>query len=102
MAKIVLTDSRAIDSTGNLTGTTSHRVGFGLNFGIIIGEASEISGYGDGSYFWGGAASTWFWIDSKNDLFFIGMVQQFPKPPPAVNPDFRKISQQFVYDALTD
>ena len=102
MAKNVLTDSQTIDSTGNLNGTTSQRVGFGLNFGIIMGEASEISGYGDGSYFWGGAASTWFWIDPKNDLFFIGMVQQFPKPPPAVNPDFRKTSQQFVYDALTD
>jgi CubicO group peptidase (beta-lactamase class C family) len=102
MVKNVLTDSQTINSTGNLNGTTSQRVGFGLNFGIIMGEASETSGYGDGSYFWGGAASTWFWIDPKNDLFFIGMVQQFPKQPPAANADFRKTSQQFVYDALTD
>ena len=102
MVKNVLTDSQKINSNGNLNESASQRVGFGLNFGLFIGEASETSGYGDGSYFWGGAASTWFLIDPKNDLFFIGMVQQFPKPPPAVNPDFRKTSQQFVYDALTD
>jgi CubicO group peptidase (beta-lactamase class C family) len=30
---------------------------------------------GEGSYNWSGAAGTWFWIDPKNDLIFIGMIQ---------------------------
>jgi len=29
------------------------------------------------------------------------MVQQFPRQPPAANPDFRNTSQQYVYDALS-
>jgi len=54
MVKNVLTDSQKINSNGNLNESTSQRVGFGLNFGLFMGEASETSGYGDGSYFlWG-------------------------------------------------
>lgn len=30
---------------------------------------------GAGSYWWGGACGTWFWIDPANDVIFIGMVQ---------------------------
>ena len=32
--------------------------------------------YGKGTYWWGGAAGTWFWIDPVEDLIVIGMIQQ--------------------------
>jgi CubicO group peptidase (beta-lactamase class C family) len=28
-----------------------------------------------GTFYWGGAAGTWFWVDPVNDLAFIGMIQ---------------------------
>jgi CubicO group peptidase (beta-lactamase class C family) len=102
MSTNVLTDEQKVNNAGNLTESGSDRLGFGLNFGIIMGAESEKSSYGNGSYFWGGAAGTWFWIDPVNDLFFIGMIQRFPKGPPSVNPDFRSVSQMFVYDSLVD
>ena len=102
MSTNVLTDEQKVNNAGNLTESGSDRLGFGLNFGIIMGAESEKSSYGNGSYFWGGAAGTWFWIDPVNNLFFIGMIQRFPKGPPSVNPDFRSVSQMFVYDSLVD
>jgi len=29
----------------------------------------------EGTYDWGGAAGTWFWIDPVNDLAFVGLIQ---------------------------
>ena len=102
MSTNILSAKQKVDIDGDLSNAQKDRLGFGLNFGIIMGAESNKSNYGDGSYFWGGAAGTWFWIDPANDLFFIGMIQRFPKSPPGVNPDFRGVSQEFVYDSLVD
>ena len=102
MSTNVLTEGQKVNIAGNLTESGSDRLGFGLNFGIILGAEFSKSNYGDGNYFWGGAAGTWFWVDPANDLFFIGMIQRFPKSPPSVNPDFRGVSQKFVYDSLAN
>lgn len=74
---------------------------FGFDFGIISDPEAMNGTVGAGSYYWGGAAGTWFWIDPENDLFFIGMVQRFGALPgePA---DFRGESQRLVYEALVD
>jgi CubicO group peptidase (beta-lactamase class C family) len=102
MSTNILSAKQKVDIDGDLSKAQKDRLGFGLNFGIIMGAESNKSNYGDGSYFWGGAAGTWFWVDPANDLFFIGMIQRFPKSPPSVNPDFRGVSQEFVYDSLMD
>jgi CubicO group peptidase (beta-lactamase class C family) len=31
--------------------------------------------YGNGTFYWDGAAGTWFWIDPVNDLALVGMIQ---------------------------
>lgn len=100
MSTNILSAGQKVDIDGDLSSAQKDRLGFGLNFGIIMGAESNKSKYGDGSYYWGGAAGTWFWIDPVNDLFFIGMIQRFPKGPQSENPDFRGVSQEFVYDAL--
>jgi CubicO group peptidase (beta-lactamase class C family) len=102
MSTNILSAKQKVDIDGDLSNAQKDRLGFGLNFGIIMGAESNKSNYGDGSYFWGGAAGTWFWIDPANDLFFIGMIQRFPKSPPGINPDFRGVSHEFVYDSLVD
>lgn len=52
-------------------------LGFGLDFALSLDPAKMGSPQGAGSIWWGGAAGTWFWIDPKNDLFFLGMIQRF-------------------------
>jgi CubicO group peptidase (beta-lactamase class C family) len=55
--------------------------------------------FGNGTFYWGGAAGTWFWIDPVNDLAFIGMIQnQGGNRPGGLN--FRADSATLVYAAL--
>jgi CubicO group peptidase (beta-lactamase class C family) len=35
---------------------------------------------GKGTFFWQGAADTWFWVDPTNDLIFVGMTQRMLGP----------------------
>ncbi len=53
-------------------------VGFGLDFAVVedAGLAGEAGS--DGEYNWGGAAGTRFWIDPKEDVIGIFMVQSIP------------------------
>ena len=74
-------------------------VGFGLDFAVVTDPAKAKTGAGRGTYSWGGAAGTWFWIDPENDLFFLGMIQVIGRPK---TPDLTEFSQGFVYKALVD
>ena len=70
-------------------------VGFGLDFAVVIDPvaADTIS---EGEYYWGGAAGTWFWIDPREDLAFVGMIQQFRQG----RPDVRSLSRRLTYQAI--
>ena len=35
---------------------------------------------GKGTFFWDGAAGTWFWVDPTNDIVFVGMIQRMTSP----------------------
>ena len=80
---------------------TPKRRDFGIDFAIISDPVAMDSPAGTGTYYWGGAAGTWFWIDPENDLFFIGMIQRFGARPgePA---GFREESMRLVYEALEE
>jgi len=75
-------------------------LGFGLDFAISLDPAKMGSPQGAGSIWWGGAAGTWFWIDPKNDLFFLGMIQRFGSGV-AGNEGLGPLSIKLTYDALT-
>ncbi|MGE0621371.1 MAG: serine hydrolase domain-containing protein [Pseudomonadales bacterium] len=53
-------------------------VGFGLDFAVVEdpGEVGEIGSAGE--YNWGGAAGTRFWVDPKESLIGVFMVQSLP------------------------
>ena len=51
------------------------KFGFGLGFGVITDLASSGIVGSVGTYNWGGAAGTVFWIDPKEDLAVVGMIQ---------------------------
>lgn len=75
-------------------------LGFGLDFAVALDPAKMGSPQGAGSIFWGGAAGTWFWIDPKSDLFFLGMIQRFGSGV-AGNEGLGPKSIALTYGALT-
>ena len=54
---------------------------------------------GQGTFFWDGAAGTWFWIDPTNDIVFVGMIQRLMI---AGGPNLEYLSRSVVYQALVD
>jgi CubicO group peptidase (beta-lactamase class C family) len=71
-------------------------VGFGLGFATTLDPvvAGVVGSAGD--FFWGGAASTIFWVDPVQDLFVIFMVQLTPSG----TFDFRSQLKALVYAAV--
>jgi CubicO group peptidase (beta-lactamase class C family) len=77
--------------------------GFGLDFAVYTDPATAGGYYGKGTYWWGGAAGTWFWIDPVNDLIVIGMIQQAAGTGAAAVvgvPDVRGLSHAWTYQAI--
>ena len=77
--------------------------GFGLDFAIYTDPVAAGGYYGKGSYYWSGAAGTWFWIDPVNDLIVIGMIQQAAGTGAAMVggvPDVRGLSHAWTYQAI--
>ncbi len=71
-------------------------VGFGLGFATITDStATQMSG-NTGTMFWGGMASTFFWIDPVADLITIFMTQLMPSSTYPVRKELRRL----VYEAL--
>jgi CubicO group peptidase (beta-lactamase class C family) len=87
----------AVDGTRPQPGAEAVR--FGLDFAVYVDSQKAGLPYGNGTFYWGGAAGTWFWIDPVNDLAFIGMIQmQGGNRPSGLN--FRIDSARLVYGAL--
>ncbi len=72
-------------------------VGFGLGFAMITDQALSGMPLPEGSYFWGGAAGTFFWVDPKNDLTAIFMMQVLPE-----DTGLRKDMWSLTYQAISD
>src|SRR5262249_16634198 len=72
---------------------------FGLDFAVYVDPAAGNNPFGKGTYYWGGAAGTWFWIDPVNDVFFVGMIQSMGGARPE-GMNFREESAKLVYQAL--
>jgi CubicO group peptidase (beta-lactamase class C family) len=73
-------------------------VGFGLGFAVGLGPAATSMAGSAGEFYWGGAASTAFWIDPVEDLFAVFMTQLVP----SVAYPFRSQLRALVYQAIDD
>jgi len=73
-------------------------VGFGLGFATTGDSASTLMPGSDGDYFWGGAASTFFWVDPAENLACVFMTQLIPSSTYPVRREVRTM----VYAALDD
>lgn len=97
----VMPEGATISTLGMNAGEQYPGFGMGLTFGTIEDAALAETQTPNGSYFWGGAASTWFWIDPVNELYFIGMVQIFDSNNPGEPLELRETSVKAVYDAMS-
>ncbi|HKE86719.1 MAG TPA: serine hydrolase domain-containing protein [Vicinamibacterales bacterium] len=78
-------------------------LGFGLDFAIVMDPAAAKTPEAKNSFYWGGAFGTWFWIDPKNDVVVVGMIQNVAgSSPTGGSPQVRPLSRQLVYQALVD
>ena len=82
---------------GGFSETAYDGVGFGLGFASTMGEV-EAGGLGAGDYYWGGAASTIFWVDPKEDLSVVFMTQLMPSG----TFNFRGQLKSIVYASIID
>jgi len=73
-------------------------VGFGLGFATSTQASRTLMPGSDGDFFWGGAASTFFWIDPQEDLIGIFMTQLIPSSTYPVRREVRTLT----YAALDD
>jgi CubicO group peptidase (beta-lactamase class C family) len=82
-------------------GTQFLRPGFGYGYNGAVEYDPQLADLpdGKGTYVWGGAAGTWFWIDPTNDIVFVGMIQRMMENS---SPNLEYMSRTVVYQALVD
>ncbi|MDX2237520.1 MAG: serine hydrolase domain-containing protein [Hyphomonadaceae bacterium] len=73
-------------------------LGFGLGVACTRDVAKTMLPDSVGSYFWGGMASTFFWVDPLEDLAVVFMTQLMPSTSYPVRRDLRTL----VYAAMTE
>jgi CubicO group peptidase (beta-lactamase class C family) len=73
-------------------------VGFGLGFAVVIDPVPGKLVSSPGEFSWGGAASTAFWVDPKEELTVSFFTQLLPSSTHRIRPQLR----QLVYQALAD
>jgi CubicO group peptidase (beta-lactamase class C family) len=69
--------------------------GFGLGFAVRTDTGRNPLHGSAGDYFWGGAFGTYFWIDPKEQLYVVLMMQS-----PAARLPYRYLLRQMVYQAI--
>ena len=72
-------------------------VGFGLGFAVAMSPVRGLLPGSAGDYSWGGLASTYFWVDPREQLIVIFMTQLTPSATYPIRRELRTL----VYSAFT-
>ncbi len=83
---------------GTFSETANDGVGFGLGFAMIVDLPRTQNVGSIGEYYWGGAASTIFWIDPAEEMIVIFLTQFMPSG----TFNFRGQIKQILYPGLLD
>lgn len=68
-------------------------MGFGLGFSLVTDDTKQRPG--NGTFSWWGIAGTEFWVDPKNDVFMVFMVQASERAQ-----EYQRKNRTWIYDAL--
>ena len=74
--------------------TSTQGCGFGLGFKVVMDVAQYGAPGSAGAYSWGGAASTYFWIDPAEELVAILMTQFMPSSHYPIRSQFETATYQ--------
>jgi CubicO group peptidase (beta-lactamase class C family) len=88
------------DHLGTITGVTDPLPpghGFGLGFAVRTQPGMAPFPGSVGSFYWGGAAGTTFWVDPAERLYAVLMIQA-----PVQREHYRILFRDLVYAALAD
>jgi CubicO group peptidase (beta-lactamase class C family) len=77
------------------TTTGGKGMGFGLTVRVVLNRAEANSALADGSFGWSGAFGTHFWVDRKDQLAAVLMIQE---PVAAMRGDFENAVIQSIVD----
>ncbi len=83
-------------ATGSFSESAYEGVGFGLGFATRLDPVANGHPASSGSFYWGGLASTLFWVDPAEELVVLFMTQLMPSS----TFDFRGQLENMVYAAL--
>jgi CubicO group peptidase (beta-lactamase class C family) len=72
--------------------------GFGLGVAVLIDLARYQALGSVGTYEWGGLPSTEFWVDPREELIGVLMVQIIPDDAYPIQNDFRAMTYQAIVD----
>lgn len=78
--------------------TSYDGIGFGLGFAVVIDPVKAHIVTSVGEHHWGGAASTFFWLDPEEDLFVVFFTQLIPSSTYPIRRELRTA----VYQTLVD
>ena len=94
-----LTEGRDLSqmAIGAFSETAYEGIGFGIGFAMTL-DGVGAGSIAAGDYYWGGAASTIFWVDPVEDLVVIFMTQLIP----SATFNFRGQLKSIVYSAIVD
>jgi CubicO group peptidase (beta-lactamase class C family) len=76
--------------------------GFGLGAGVLTDPAKSADGLSTGTWTWGGADGTLFYIDPLEDLIALLMVQLNPYARSEIRPKFSNVVSQAITDSAAD
>ncbi|HVE74311.1 MAG TPA: serine hydrolase domain-containing protein [Mycobacteriales bacterium] len=85
-------------NTGGFAETNFDGIGFGLGFAVVDDAIPGKTLSSQGEFFWGGLASTAFWVDPVEEVTALLFTQLVPSSTYPLRPQLR----QLVYSALVD
>ena len=100
MAMNHLLDGRDLASmnSGGPTESARDGVGFGLGFAVLLDPTQSQTTGTPGEYYWGGAASTAFFVSPAEDLAMVFMTQLMPSSSYPIRRELRNV----IYGSITD
>lgn len=78
--------------------TSYEGIGFGLGGAVVLDPVKAHVIASRGEYHWGGAASTYFWIDPTEELFAVFFTQLMPSSTYPLRRDLRIRANQAIVD----
>jgi CubicO group peptidase (beta-lactamase class C family) len=73
-------------------------IGFGLGFSVMLDPATANILGTPGEFAWGGAASTYFWVDPEEELIAILLTQLMPSSSYPIRREFRVLAYQSIVE----